>query len=97
MRLDEFVQGYAAGREEHCDLVLIDRIGQNPQGLIGCLRESCPPQRRSERSARGGGPCWRARDLRRDRRSRQAGDLPGPGISPRAGFLNPGSARRPAC
>jgi hypothetical protein len=24
-------------REEHDDLVLIDRIGQNPQGLIGYL------------------------------------------------------------
>jgi hypothetical protein len=35
-------------REECGDLVLIDRIGQNPQGLIGYLRESCFAQHRSE-------------------------------------------------
>jgi hypothetical protein len=32
-------------REERGDLVLIDRIGQNPQGLIGYLGESCLAQR----------------------------------------------------
>jgi hypothetical protein len=29
-------------------LVLIGRAGENPQGLIGYLRESCFAQRRSE-------------------------------------------------
>jgi hypothetical protein len=37
---DEFVHGYAVRCEERSDLVLINRIGQNPQGLIGYLRES---------------------------------------------------------
>jgi len=39
---DKFVEGEAVRRKERRDLVALDRIGQNPKGLLGGLREAGP-------------------------------------------------------
>ena len=44
----KFAQGDAVRCEECCDLVVIDRIGQNPKGLPGGRGETGSAQRQSE-------------------------------------------------
>jgi hypothetical protein len=46
--VDQVAQSDAVLRKECRDLVLIDRIGQHPLGLLGYLRESCLAQRISQ-------------------------------------------------